>query len=65
MNPSELSINDMGYYNTLYVMGAVRKTVAWPHFEDGMDFNSIFPPIVPVLVQLERHHCFLQQGHMA
>lgn len=42
VNPFELSINDPEYYNTLYVTGAVRKTDAWPHFGDGMDFNGIF-----------------------
>lgn len=57
VNPSELSINDPEYYNTLYVTGAVRKTNAWPHFGDGMDFNGIFSLVVPALVQLGRHHC--------
>ncbi|KUL83714.1 hypothetical protein ZTR_07489 [Talaromyces verruculosus] len=40
VNPSELSIKDPEYYNTLYVTGAIRKTNAWPHFGDGMDFNG-------------------------
>lgn len=40
INPSELSIKDPEYYNQLYVTGAVRRTNAWPHFGDGMDFNG-------------------------
>ena len=59
MNPPEVSINDPESYNMLYVTGATRKTDAWPHSGDGVGFNGIFSLIVPVLVQLGRHHCLL------
>lgn len=42
VSPEELSINDPEYYDKVYVVGSVRKTNAWPHFGDGMDFNGMY-----------------------
>ncbi|KZL77279.1 cytochrome p450 [Colletotrichum incanum] len=40
VNPEEISIHDPTYYNTVYVGGSVRRTNAYAHFGDGMDFNG-------------------------
>ncbi|CZT49094.1 related to cytochrome P450 CYP3/CYP5/CYP6/CYP9 subfamilies [Rhynchosporium secalis] len=40
VNPLELSILDPDFYAELYVTGSVRRTEAFPHFGDGMDFNG-------------------------
>lgn len=40
VNPLELSISDPDFYTELYVTGNIRRTEAFPHFGDGMDFNG-------------------------
>jgi hypothetical protein len=43
VNPVEVSICDPDFYNELYVTGNIRRTEAFPHFGDGMDFNGLRP----------------------
>lgn len=40
VTPTEISIHDAEYYNTVYVGGAVRRTNAYSHFGDGLGFNG-------------------------